>query len=155
MQSGGLSPFLRRQIVRTALWDPDSTHPSPLDAETCRHVRNCSFLFQNPSFLGDFFKLISHPRSPLWGRHPDPSSGGAAGEELTHLGILPPSGSWWWYCSTITVTTTDRPTMIMVLAKYWAAESADAGVLPQHSAGNPDGGVLTTRGWGVRPKSRA
>lgn len=86
--------------------------------------------------------------------HPDPSSGRVAGEELTHLGILPPSGSWWWYCSTITVTTTERPTMIMVLAKYWAAESTDAGVLPQHSAGNPDGGILTTRGWGVRAKSR-
>ena len=56
VQSGGLSPFLRRQIVRTALWDPDSTHPTPLDAEICRHVRNCSFLFRNPSFWGDFFK---------------------------------------------------------------------------------------------------
>ena len=52
--SGGLSPFLGCQIVRTALWDPDSTHPAPRDAEICRHVRNCSFLFWNPSFLGDF-----------------------------------------------------------------------------------------------------
>ena len=36
--------------------------------------------------------------------------------------------------------------MIMVLAKYWAAESAEAGVLPQHGAGNPDGGILTGLG---------
>lgn len=43
---------------------------------------------------------------------------------LTHLGILPPWGSWWWNCSTMTVTTTDIPTIIMVLAKYWAV-SAD------------------------------
>ena len=84
--------------------------------------------------------------------HPDPSSGRVAGEELTHLGILPPSGSWWWYCSTITVTTTERPTMIMVLAKYWAAESTDAGVLPQHSTGNPDGGIWPPGAgeWGPR-----
>lgn len=58
-------------------------------------------------------------------RAPDPCGEGQ--EERTHLGILPPSGSWWWYCSTITVTTTERPTMIMVLAKYWAAETRDAG----------------------------
>ena len=49
------------------------------------------------------------------------------GKGRTHLGILPPSGSWWWYCSTMTVTTTDRPTMTMVLAKYWAVERAGAG----------------------------
>lgn len=42
---------------------------------------------------------------------------------LTHLGILPPCGSWWWNCRTRTVTTTDKPTIIMVLAKYWAAHS--------------------------------
>lgn len=36
----------------------------------------------------------------------------------THLGIFPPCGSWWWNCSTRTVTTTDKPTIIMVLAKY-------------------------------------
>lgn len=40
---------------------------------------------------------------------------------LTHFGILPPWGSWWWNCSTMTVTTTDIPTIIIVLAKYWAA----------------------------------
>lgn len=41
---------------------------------------------------------------------------------LTHFGILPPCGSWWWNCRTMTVTTTDIPTIIMVLAKYWAVE---------------------------------
>lgn len=108
------------------------------------------------------FKIDKSSSEPPLGRGPDTPSGGGAGEELTHLGILPPSGSWWWYCSTITVTTTERPTMIMVLAKYWAAERADAGetwglghsVSPWHSAGDPDC-VLTTRGWGAMPKSRA
>ncbi len=41
-------------------------------------------------------------------------------ERLTHCGMCPPSGSWWWYCRTRTVAMTDRPTITMVVAKYWA-----------------------------------
>lgn len=40
-------------------------------------------------------------------------------KKLTQRGICPLLRLWWWNWSTMTVATTDIPTITMVLAKYW------------------------------------
>lgn len=81
------------------------------------------FLSKNISWLNEE-SVVSNVRvSLLDPRAPRSSSPASICRwcfEPTHFGIFPPRGSWWWNCSTRTVTTTDKPTIIMVLAKYWA-----------------------------------
>ena len=83
------------------------------------------------------------PDFPLW-----PSNLPQTCMKRTHLGIFPPCGSWWWNCSTRTVTTTDKPTIIMVLAKYWAEQRRE------HKGTSKQNALLDTKVLKAKTKLR-